>query len=634
MLYSSPNVGYAKWLICANHKNKSVNFTGFQIDSEVVGIAANVFSPSTYLDSKPNRTIDGKLDLSQAENLKYICDNAFNGCRKMTGVLSFSRKLEYIGLGAFKDCENLTGLNFSIMSNRHNPCKICSQAFYKCKRISQALRIPNYVTWIGEDAFYEVDVQSSATNVLVTSNNDEGCNAWLIGGENSIDTTQTQITIPDNVYGIGGGAFKNNPNLVSITLGKNLKVIGESAFKNCSRLQTIIGSPLLESIDDNAFNGYSSLTNIPFGKAATPNLSRIGISAFENCGNMTGKIDWPNKITSVSDRAFCECTNINDFGLENSNIKTIGTNAFSNNFGASRLTCPVTLKTIKSNAFEGCSIQQIDLNSQLDEIGSCAFYNCKELTGDVVIPTNVSIIRERSFYGTNVKQFTFLSQNPTTLENEWYTPTNLRNLKVSFSKRVNLADFFNQGVSVESVKRVSVTSFTLKALENEFKVSSKTRTSFGRFRTIANPGASSLATYKIQSPNWQEIPYWISIDSLTGIITVTQDAPVGDYEFTVVATNAENSTKSASTNVKLHVLENYTPSPVDPVNPTPPSPVDPVKPIKPGNGNIDSWKYLKDNWWILALIGAGIIILASVFSILATRNDKRTKALPHRHRSK
>ena len=48
------------------------------------------------------------------------------------------------------------------------------------------------------------------------------------------------ISIPDNVTGIGSSAFYGCSMVISAVLGKSVKSVGSNAFYNYSRLNTIL----------------------------------------------------------------------------------------------------------------------------------------------------------------------------------------------------------------------------------------------------------------------------------------------------------------------------------------------------------------------------------------------------------
>jgi hypothetical protein len=96
--------------------------------------------------------------------------------------------------------------------------------------VNGSLTIPNYVTRIGQQAFYGC---TGLTSIVIPDS------VTSIGsGAFSVCTGLTSITIPDSVTSIGEGAFYNCSGLTSITIPDSVTRIGNCAFWGCSKLAT------------------------------------------------------------------------------------------------------------------------------------------------------------------------------------------------------------------------------------------------------------------------------------------------------------------------------------------------------------------------------------------------------------
>jgi len=160
---------------------------------------------------------------------------------------------------------------------------------------------------------------------------------WKIAGvvdadvnpENGVFSGKGQIvnlTIGDNLLGIGDAAFYSCGGLKSVTLGNGLSTIGNSAFANCINLDscnmqlyseiTAIGRNAflncralkkitiptsVKAIGDYCFKGCSALEEIELcGNGSNVQLNGIGYMAFQNCSSLSG-ITFPSSFYQDSD---------------------------------------------------------------------------------------------------------------------------------------------------------------------------------------------------------------------------------------------------------------------------------------------------------------------------------------------
>lgn len=126
------------------------------------------------------------------------------------------------------------------------------------------------------------------------------------------------LTIGDNLLGIGDAAFYGCGGIQSVTLGNGLSTIGNSAFANC--------------INMNSCNMqlYSEITT-------------IGKNAFLNCRALK-KITMPTSVQAIGDYCFKGCTSLESIELcgegNNVQLNAIGYMAFQNCSSLSSITFP------------------------------------------------------------------------------------------------------------------------------------------------------------------------------------------------------------------------------------------------------------------------------------------------------
>ena len=147
------------------------------------------------------------------------------------------------------------------------------------------------------------------------------------------NTTVTSVTIPDNVTSIGDDAFYNCSSLTSVTIGNSVTSIGVAAFRSCSSLTSVNIPDSVTSIAEYAFFGCTSLASATIGNSVTSikrdafrsctslasvtignSVTSIGMTAFAYCTSLTS-ISIPDSVTSIGDYAFYYCTNLTSVTL-------------------------------------------------------------------------------------------------------------------------------------------------------------------------------------------------------------------------------------------------------------------------------------------------------------------------------
>lgn len=258
-------------------------------------------------------------------NLKYVWNNAFNGCTSLneivmpstveaiynyvfagcTSLSSVTLKEGCTTLGdhVFKDCPFTSiifprtlssireyafegsGLTSADLSNTKieylpNGC-FCNCTKLKEVQLPSTLTTPNSGEWKNED------------------DNNYGKNAFQYTAIESIDLTNT------NIMSLGDYMFADCPNLKTVKLPSSLKYIWNHAFCNSS-LSSITFPPSLERIENYAFQN-TQLTNV-----VIPTSTRhIGDGAFDSNNNLnTVFINGLECYLAVS--AFAKCPTLTD----------------------------------------------------------------------------------------------------------------------------------------------------------------------------------------------------------------------------------------------------------------------------------------------------------------------------------
>ena len=165
-----------------------------------------------------------------------IGEQAFYDCRGLTSV-TIGNSVTSIGEGAFYECSGLT----SVVWNAKN----CSDFSYNSRPFNDLTNIKTFE--FGSEV--------------------ERIPAYLCDGL----TDLTSVTIPNSVTKIGDNAFYECLGLTSVTIGNSVTSIGNKAFYFCSGLTSVTIPNSVTSIGDMAFLGCSGLTRID----AYPNPEKV-----------------------------------------------------------------------------------------------------------------------------------------------------------------------------------------------------------------------------------------------------------------------------------------------------------------------------------------------------------------------
>ena len=174
-----------------------------------------------------------------------------------------------------------------------------------------------HVTSIGEYAFFEYsNLESIEIPDSVTSIGDFAfCYCSSI----------TSLYIPDSVTKIGHYAFAVCSNLTNLILPDNEVSIGDYAFYECSNLENFIIPFNCSSIGDEAFSQTAWYDNQPDG------IVYAGRVLYRYKGDMpentSTSIAIPDRVTSISNNAFCGCTGLVSIFIPDS-VRSIGDSAF------------------------------------------------------------------------------------------------------------------------------------------------------------------------------------------------------------------------------------------------------------------------------------------------------------------
>ena len=281
--------------------------------------------------------------------VRYIGDLAFDYCNNLTSI-TIPNSVTSIGEDAFWNCSGLTTIIVEKGNKRYDSRENCNAIIETATNTliqgCNSTVIPNSVTSIGKHAF-------------------SSCKAW------------TSITIPNSVTSIGDWTFSGCSGLTSITILNSVTRIGSGAFAYCKGLTSITIPNSVTSIGYNTFAYCSGLTSITIPNSVTS----IGCGAFKHCSSLASIII-PNSVTSIGMWAFEGCKGLTSITIPNS-VTSIGDGAFEGCKGLTSITIPNSVTSIGDKAFSGCdALKSVKIPKTLTEIGKYAF------------PSHTQVIRE------------------------------------------------------------------------------------------------------------------------------------------------------------------------------------------------------------------------------------------------
>lgn len=283
------------------------------------------------------------------------------------------------------------------------------------------------------------------------------------------------IAIPSTIDGfpvtsIGGRAFDNCTRLTNITIPQSVTSMGEWAFAGCTGLTTINIPKGVTSIGENPFLGCAGLTGINVADDNSYFTSLDG-ALYNKDGNILlaypeglNSVSIPQRVTSIGDCAFWECTGLTSVTLPQGVI-SIGKLAFAGCTGLTNIGIPEGVTSIGDAAFGGCTgLTTISIPHTVSSIGDYPFSRCTGLTSinvdagnlyytsidgilfnktgtiliecpagltSISIPQGVSSIGNSAFFGCNGLTTISIPQGVTSIgEDAFYSCTRLTSINI------------------------------------------------------------------------------------------------------------------------------------------------------------------------------------------------------------
>lgn len=338
------HIGNYAFVLCENLTSVTISNSVTSIGETAFGSCTNLTSITipdsiTIIDGYTFSGCSNLTTINIPASITSIGEAAFNGCISLSSI-TLPDSITDIHAWSFMDCSSLATIEIP------NSVKTIHRgAFLGCSSLT-SVEIPSNVELIESEAFLCENLTSVAINsdkflrFEVEEDHQKTTFSEIFG------TQVTNITIGDEVTGIGKSFFSNCTNVTSIVIGDNVTYIGKEAFYNCTSLASVSIGNGVKSIRESAFKNCTSLASIEYG----------------------------NKIDSIKSEAFSNCIGLSSIVLPDS-IKYIGDYAFNNWNNLSSITIPNGIKEIGDGAFLGWKGSTLEIPSSVEYIGAGAFMN-------------------------------------------------------------------------------------------------------------------------------------------------------------------------------------------------------------------------------------------------------------------
>lgn len=394
---------------CQSLASISLPFVGMGYESNKIdGTLSDKFNVSTNLghifslEANPdNGTVVPRTLKSVTITGDYdIIDKAFINCERITSI-TIPSTVKKIGVEAFRNCTALK--EFAVPTSLEH---MGASAFENCSSLTE-FNLPSTITELSESVFSSC---SQLTKLDITHITYIGKYALFNCKklEVVINGLNDSYEVVDSIlYKKGQTEIIRYPSSLkndTFTVPSTVKVICEGAFQNCGSLKTLIIPTTVEEIQINSIVDCDSLENItiPFigNLPETANAEDRNTNFKSIFGGIT-----PEQInvtvlsgTVVDNDAFANVAFVNTVNLAES-FETIGLSAFENcpNLTAISFGTNSKIKTIGSRAFSKCTaLTSLNIPSTVSEIGDFAFADCNKVES-VTFPKGLEVLGVGAF---------------------------------------------------------------------------------------------------------------------------------------------------------------------------------------------------------------------------------------------
>lgn len=238
--------------------------------------------------------------------------------------------------------------------------KIGDRVFCNYKYVLTSVQIPDTVTEIGSNAFYNCTSLKSVT----IQDNKPSC-VKKIGRQAFMFCSElTDIPILDSVTEIGSESFHHCEELDTVTIPEGVTSVADGIFRYCYSLHTVTLPDSVTAIEERAFTG-TALTQIHI----PANVAQIGTDAFSECFALSTITSDSESYPSIDNVLYEKSAN-GDYAL----IR------YPSQREDPAFKIPNGVARIETHAFAGCEqLERIAIPSSVTKISEDAFSNCTAL---------------------------------------------------------------------------------------------------------------------------------------------------------------------------------------------------------------------------------------------------------------
>lgn len=247
----------------------------------------------------------------------------FAGCSSATGFVKLGPATRTVSENAFDGCAGMTSID---LTNATNLTTIGNNAFRGWSSLTGSLVIPNSVTSIGTEAFFDGTLENTVTSMTLGTGLASLGDRALAGHPNLATITgNSRFPVENNVLTDGNGTILVGTTAVpaNYTVPAGIKKVGDYAFAHNPTITSITVPSYVKSVGKAAFMGVPNLTSLTFAEGITS----VGDYSFAYNTSLVGDIQLPDSLLVIGAHAFDGCTAIHWIGI-GPNTGSVGEDAF------------------------------------------------------------------------------------------------------------------------------------------------------------------------------------------------------------------------------------------------------------------------------------------------------------------